>query len=194
MGQLPHLGDALAMNARFFGDKVGARDLERALTFRQWHDRSCRLANALRGIGLQKGDRVCVLAYNCLEWVEVYAAVALAGLIAVPINFRLVGPEITYIVEDCDAKAIIVQNDLLDTLESVRSNLPIAAANTIVFGGNFYPGGARSYEKLIGSARADRPDVTVHSDDAFALMYTSGTTGRPKARSAVTAAPPCSPL
>lgn len=61
MGQLLHVGDALAMHARFFGDKVGARDLERSLTFRQWHDRSCRLANALRGIGLQKGDRLARL-------------------------------------------------------------------------------------------------------------------------------------
>ena len=180
MSGLTNLSDALAMNARFFGDKVGARDLERSLSFRQWHDRSCRLANALCGMGLEKGDRVCVLAYNCLEWVEIYAAVAFAGLIAVPINFRLVGPEISYIVEDCGAKAIIVQDDLLDTLESIRSDLPIAAANIIVFGGNRYPGGARSYENLIESAVADRPDVTVHPGDAFALMYTSGTTGRPK--------------
>jgi acyl-CoA synthetase (AMP-forming)/AMP-acid ligase II len=180
MGQLAHLGDALAMNARLFADKVGARDLERSMTFRQWHDRSCRLANAIRGIGLQKGDRVCVLAYNCLEWIEIYAAMAFAGLIAVPINFRLVGPEISYIVEDCDARAIIVQDDLLDTFESVRANLPIAAENTIVFGGNRYPGGARSYEALIENARANRPDVTVLPEDPFALMYTSGTTGKPK--------------
>ena len=52
---------------------------------------------------------------------------AFAGLIAVPINFRLVGPEISYIVEDCDARAIIVQDDLLDKFESVRASLPIAA-------------------------------------------------------------------
>jgi fatty-acyl-CoA synthase len=180
MGQLTQVGDALAMNARLFGDKVGARDLERSMTFRQWHDRSCRLANALCGIGLRKGDRVCVLAYNCLEWMEIYAAAAFAGLIAVPINFRLVGPEISYIVEDCGAKAIIVQDDLLETLESVRSNLPVAATNTIVFGGNRYPGGARAYEALIESASADRPDITGLPEDAFTLMYTSGTTGRPK--------------
>lgn len=150
------------------------------MTFRQWHDRSCRLANALRGSGLQKGDRVGVLAYNCLEWAEVYAAMALAGLIAVPINFRLVGPEIRYIVEDCGAKAIIVQDDLLDTFESIRASLPIPVENAIVFGGNRYPGGVRAYEALIANAKADRPNVTVLPEDPFALMYTSGTTGKPK--------------
>ncbi|HEX5847068.1 MAG TPA: AMP-binding protein, partial [Rhodoplanes sp.] len=61
------------------------------------NDRACRLANALIGLGLKKGDRVAVLAYNCLEWLEIYAAVAKAGLVVVPVNFRLVGPEIRYI-------------------------------------------------------------------------------------------------
>ena len=71
------------------------------MTFRQWNERSCRLANALLGLGLAKGDRVAVLAYNCVEWLEIYAATAKAGLVAVPINFRLVGAEIRYIVENC---------------------------------------------------------------------------------------------
>ena len=86
MRQLPHMGIVLGMHAHTFPDKIGARDLERAMTFRTWHERSCRLANALMGLGLSKGDRVCVLAYNCVEWLEIYAATALAGLVAVPIN------------------------------------------------------------------------------------------------------------
>ena len=71
------------------------------MTFRLWNSRARRLANALAGLGLAKGDRVAVLAYNCLEWAEIYAATAMAGLVAVPINFRLVGPEVHYIVENC---------------------------------------------------------------------------------------------
>ncbi len=132
MSQLAHVGDVLGLNARLYPDKIGARDLERAMTFRQWHERACRLANALIGIGLSKGDRVCILAYNCLEWLEIYAATAMAGLVAVPINFRLVGPEIRYIVENCEARALIVQDDLLDALEAVRADLPVPARNLIV--------------------------------------------------------------
>ena len=73
MANPAHLGDALESCARLFPDRIGARDLERAMTFRLWNDRASRLANALRGIGLSKGDRICVLAYNCLEWLEIYA-------------------------------------------------------------------------------------------------------------------------
>ena len=90
MSHPAHLGDVLEMHARL-PDKIAARDLDRALTFRAWNARASRLANALSGIGLSKGDRVCILAYNCLEWLEIYAAAAIAGLVAVPINFRLVG-------------------------------------------------------------------------------------------------------
>ena len=93
-----NLGEVLTTNAQLFPNRIGARDLERAMTFPQWNARACRLANALLGLGLEKGDRVAVLAYNRVEWMEIYAAVAKAGLVVVPINFRLVGSELAYIV------------------------------------------------------------------------------------------------
>jgi acyl-CoA synthetase (AMP-forming)/AMP-acid ligase II len=130
MSDPAHLGDALSMYTRMFPDKIAARDLERAMTFRVWNERARRLANAFTGIGLVRGDRVCVLAYNCLEWAEIYAATAIAGLIVVPINFRLVGQEITYIFEDCGASALIVQDELINAIESV----PVLPEHCIVFG------------------------------------------------------------
>ncbi len=79
------------MNAYLFPDKVGARDLARSLTFRGWNDRSCKLANALVGLGLKKGDRVAALAYNRLAWLEIKVASAKAGLVVVPITFSVIG-------------------------------------------------------------------------------------------------------
>jgi fatty-acyl-CoA synthase len=180
INDLPHIGQILALNARVFPDKVGARDLARALTFRQWNARACRLANALIGLGLRKGDRVAVLAYNCVEWLEIYAAAAKAGLIAVPINFRLVGPEIRYIAEDCDARAFIVQDELIARAEEVRGELAIAETGYIVFGGTGHATGYRSYEELLARAQDGEPDAQVGPDDPWTLMYTSGTTGKPK--------------
>ncbi len=180
MSQPAHVGDVLGMYARIFPDKVGARDLERAMTFRAWNNRSCRLANALAGIGLSKGDRICILAYNCLEWMEIYAATAMAGLLAVPINFRLVGPEIQYIVENCEARALIVQDELLDAVEAVRADLPVPADNFIIFGGGRRLAGYRAYEDLFAKASDGQPRVNVAADDPWTLMYTSGTTGKPK--------------
>src|SRR5262249_56535785 len=97
------LGRMLSVHAGLAPSRVGARDLERSVTFSQWNERACRLANALLGLGLSKGDRVAILAYNCVEWCEIFAATAKAGLIALPINFRLVGKEALYIVGNAAA-------------------------------------------------------------------------------------------
>ena len=128
MNEPAHLGDALGLYARMFPDKVAARDLERAMTFRVWNERACRLANALSGIGLVRGDRVCVLAYNCLEWAEIYAATAIAGLIVVPINFRLVGQEITYIVL-INSVALVPLGDLAIAKRSREESIASESGN-----------------------------------------------------------------
>lgn len=180
MGRLLRLGEIIAMNARLSPDKVGARDLVRALTFRRWNERACRLANALRGIGLAKGDRVAVLAYNRLEWLEIYVAIEKAGLVLVPMNFRLVGPEIEYLVENSGARACIVEDELLDRLGPVRAAGLIDDEHIIHLGGGATPAGFRSYEVLIAAAAPDEPAVAAGPDDPYTILYTSGTTGRPK--------------
>jgi len=91
MNLLMNISEAVATHARLSPQKLGARDSKRQLTYEQWDRRATQLANGLRGLGLQKGDKVALLAYNCLEWIEIYAALARAGLVAVPINFRLDG-------------------------------------------------------------------------------------------------------
>ena len=179
MSQLLHFGEIVAMNAYLSPDKVGARDLTRSLTFREWNERSCKLANALVGLGLEKGDRVAVLAYNCLEWMEIYAAVAKAGLVVVPINFRLIGSEVQYIVENSEAEAVIVQDDLLDRVETIRAEHLLPEDKYIHFGGR-RPPDYRSYEDLIAAGARSEPSIETGSDDPYALLYTSGTTGKPK--------------
>jgi fatty-acyl-CoA synthase len=180
MKEMLTLGQMLTVHARLFGGRTGARDLNRAMTFRQWNERSCRLGNALLGLGLAKGDRVAVLAYNCLEWVEIYAATAKAGLVAVPINFRLVGREVRYIVENAEASALIVQDELAGVIEEVRKDLPIPAGNLIHCGARTCPAGYRAYEELISAASDGEPNQQVLPADPWMLMYTSGTTGKPK--------------
>src|SRR5262245_8512986 len=120
---LPTIPQSVATYAVTAPDKLAARDSHRSLTYRQWEERANRLANALLGLGLCKGDRVAILAYNCIEWVEIYVALGKAGLIAVPINFRLTPEEIRYIVDDCGATAFVVQDELADRVEEVRDDL-----------------------------------------------------------------------
>jgi fatty-acyl-CoA synthase len=174
------VAQVVAAQARMRPHKIGARDSRRALTFSQWDERASRLANALLGLGLARGDRVALLAYNCVEWMELYVALARAGLVAVPINFRLVAPEIEYIATHCEARAFVVQAELIDRVEPIRDRLGIGRERFIHFGAAAVPSGWCSYEALISSAAATAPDIDVQPEDTWALMYTSGTTGKPK--------------
>lgn len=179
MTALLTVGQMLQAQARLQPDRVGARDLERTMTFRQWNERACRLANALAGMGLAKGDRVAVLAFNRVEWAEIYAAVAKAGLMAVPINFRLTAPEVRFICEDCAVSAVIAEAALTGIFEEIRAALPVPQERYICIG-KAAPAGWKSYEDVIRRAAAGEPSVAVGPDDPWCLMYTSGTTGNPK--------------
>jgi fatty-acyl-CoA synthase len=174
------LAESIAAHARTQPHKIGVRDSRRALSYAAWDERASRLANALLALGLEKGDRVALLAFNAIEWLEIYVALARAGLVAVPINFRLVGPEIAYIVQHSEARAFIVQEDLRAAVEGIRAELPIDAARFIHFGADTTPANWQGYESLIAAANAEAPPIVVRPEDLFALMYTSGTTGRPK--------------
>jgi acyl-CoA synthetase (AMP-forming)/AMP-acid ligase II len=171
---------SVATYARLQPDKPAARDSRRALTYRQLDERCNRLASALLGLGLRKGDRVAILAYNCIEWMELYIALGKAALIAVPINFRLVPAEVRFIVENCEASALVVQDELLDRVEAIRAELPIAEQRYIHFGPEKVAAGYQSYEALLAAGRPHDPRIEVALTDPWAFMYTSGTTGKPK--------------
>jgi fatty-acyl-CoA synthase len=179
MTQLLTISDAVATHARLRPSKVGARDSQRALTYAQWDERASRLGAALLARGLRKGERVALLATNCLEWMELYVALARASLVAVPINFRLTGSEIAYIVDHAEAKAIIAGAEFCAVVDSIRDQIPTCTGCFVVIGAA--PSTAwTAYEDLMASASAAAPFEAVHPDDLCALMYTSGTTGRPK--------------
>jgi fatty-acyl-CoA synthase len=177
---LLNFGQMLSVHSRVTPNGVGARDLERSMTFAQWNERASRLANALLGLGLAKGDRVAILAYNCVEWCEIFAATAKAGLVALPINFRLMGKEVQFIVDNAEASAFIVQDELVGVVEEIRKDLPIKPDRFVHFGTSPCPAGYRDYEGIIGAASGSEPNQLVALSDPWTLMYTSGTTGNPK--------------
>ncbi len=180
MSRLLNLGDAISASAHRFPDKVGARDLSRSLSYRQWNERARRLSNALLGLGLSRGDRVAILAYNCVEWLEMYAATAKASLVAVPVNFRLVATEIRHILQDAGARAVVVQDELVERIEELLPDLSRPPPALIQFGRRRPPRGFHSYEDLLAAGAAEEPGGDALAADPWTMMYTSGTTGRPK--------------
>jgi len=101
-----HVGEILDMAAYLYPEKIVAKDSSRSLTYKALNDRCVRLANGLLEMGLEKGDKFAIIAYNCVEWMEIFGAAAKAGLVAVPIMFRLAPPEYQYILEHSESKAI----------------------------------------------------------------------------------------
>ena len=177
------LSDAVATHARVRPTKLALRDSRRRLTYAEWDARATQLAGALLGLGLTQGDRVAVVAYNRLEWMELYAGLARAGLVVVPLNFRLSGPEMAYILDHAEVAAVVCGPEFCATIDSVRAALPVESDRYLVLSkadGATPPPGWRSYDALLAQADMAVPLPVVSPADPCALMYTSGTTGRPK--------------
>ena len=155
MSHVLNVGEILSVNAQLHPDRLAVKDLRRSLTYAQFEERANRLANAFAGLGLGKGDRVAIYAYNCLEWMEIYAACAKSGVVAVPVNFRLTAPEVRYIIEDCGAAVLLVGAELVDVVASLRAALPLRPAAYVQIGGERLQPGFRDYEDLLsfGSPR-----------------------------------------
>jgi acyl-CoA synthetase (AMP-forming)/AMP-acid ligase II len=178
-----HLGELVRINAEKSPHKLAFKDAKRALTFNEFNLRTNKLANGLLARGLQKGDKIAVLSNNCMEFAEIYIAAAKAGLIVVPLNFRLLPKDLYWIAQNAECKMVIIEQryyqttldnwDLviefgLDTLQSVViGDLPVAE-NWIYF------------EDIVNSGGKDYPKILVNPEDTWILLYTSGTTGKPK--------------
>ena len=179
MGYWLNLGQIQKVNAKKFPQTVALRDAQRAFTYPEMNSRINKLANSLMSLGLQKGDKVAVLLENSIEICELFLATAKSGVIIVPINFRLVGPEIEYIVNNSDAKAFVVHDQFTDTVDSVRTELKnIPIDNYIIVGKP--QEGYQPYEKFIQDSSDAEPTIDVVPEDTWILIYTSGTTGKPK--------------
>jgi acyl-CoA synthetase (AMP-forming)/AMP-acid ligase II len=163
------IGDIATKNARRYPDKRALVDADRVHTWAQVDDRARRLASVLAGRGLEAGDRVMVIARNCIEWPEISFGLAKAGLIAVPVNIRLAPDEVAHVREDCGARAVIVHADHLDKFLGELTEVGLIL--TI----------GPEYETVLAAADpAQEPQLDVSPDDVAVILYTSGTTGRAK--------------
>jgi len=181
--------DVLRVNAFKWPNKISIKDMNKAYTFKQWNDRACRLANALADMGLKKGERFAVLAYNCVEWLEIYAAAAKGGFLCVPLMFRLAQPEMEYIINHCEAKIFIVQggkdkdgNEFpwIKQVNGMKKNIPGVEKYVSFAIDNPHYDGFISYEDAIAKASPEEPTTKVTDEDIWVIMYTGGTTGKPK--------------
>lgn len=140
-------------------------------------ERVNRMAYALEKLGIQKGDRIGMLQVNCPQYIEAYFAAAELGAIFVPLNFRAKEDELSYMINHARAKALFVGTRYLEMIRKVAPQLPTVEEYISVDGRQDK---GPYYEDLINSSAPDEMMKEIGDDDFTILMYTAGTTGRPK--------------
>ncbi|BBX64549.1 fatty-acid--CoA ligase FadD5 [Mycobacterium saskatchewanense] len=159
-------------------DATALRFLGNTVTWAQLQRRVAALADALSRRGVGFGDRVMILMLNRTEFVESVLAINALGGIAVPLNFRLTPAEIAFLVEDCEARAMITEPVLAAVATGVREIQPLV--DTVIVAGRSTDDAVLGYEDLIDEPGEAHQPVDIPTDSPALIMYTSGTTGRPK--------------
>jgi acyl-CoA synthetase (AMP-forming)/AMP-acid ligase II len=149
---------------------------DRRLTYTDVSNRSNRLAHGLIGMGVGKGDRVGIIATNCGEYIEIYFACAKMGAIFVPINFRSKADELEYMINMAAIKVLFVGNRYKDTITSIRTAIPVVKDLITIDGTK-----DGFYEMILSAGSSDEVVGDIGDEDTTMLLFTSGTTGRPKA-------------
>ena len=182
-----NVGLILTKRASLSPDTEGFVDVEteRRFTFGEWNLRSNRTANALRELGVGKGDRVALLLMNSVEYMEAFFAIAKIGAVCVPLNWRLTPEELSFIIRDAGAETLVFgdefQAQVLDLIARGGGDNGTAVTRWVHVGPDEQrPAGAVSYLDATSAASDAEPEILAQDDDLLYIMYTSGTTGLPK--------------
>ena len=170
------LSDLIARNAAFTPDKTAIRFGEHTFSYAAFAERITSLARGLKSrLGVGRGDRVAILATNHPDYLVLLYACARLGAMLVPLNWRLAVPEQLFILTDASVKALVVEESLAAVVAPLADTLPDAR----VVGIDFSPTGL-SLDALIADGSGDGRNPHIDFSCPLLIVYTSGTTGRPK--------------
>jgi fatty-acyl-CoA synthase len=167
------LGEVLARNARKMPDRVAIVFENKTFSYREFNQRVNRLAQALLAEGIKPGNKVAFILFNSNEILECYFASFKIGAVAVPLNYRLAAAELEYALGNCEAKVFLYDLDFEKTVEKIVSSETVIQRKIGVG-----PGG--EYETWISNREEQEPSVDFEEEDPALIMYTAGTTGKPK--------------
>ncbi len=176
-----HWVDHVARHAYTIPDSVALRFEGESITWAQLYGRVWSLAAAFAGRGVSRGDRVAILMTNRPEFLEATLATNAVGAIAVPVNFRLAPAEAAYVLQDSGAVLVVTDSLVAPLVAAAAASLP-EPPRVIVTGldPEVPAAGAESYQAVLDGADATLAQVEIDERDVALIMYTSGTTGRPK--------------
>lgn len=166
--------------ARSRGEKAAIETDDSTLTYAELDERSAKLANIFRSLGLDSQDSVGILMENRSEFIVTQVAAARAGIVVVPLNSAIDKRFIESILTDANIRTLVVGPSMFDLAEEIQQD-NFKSHDTIGIKDQAdLPIGFHGFEELLSKADADPPNVTVSPDDTAAVHYTGGTTGQPK--------------
>ena len=173
--------DILAVRSKLTPHREALYDITSGVryTFAQLNERANRTANFLQEkYNVQKGDRISILAHNSVSYVDLLFGLGKIGGILAPLNWRLISRELTYIVNDCQPKVLIVGPEFVPVLDEMRGEINVEHVISLE---GAKVSGAELYEDLLNKASSGEPKrPIIDENDAYCILYTSGTTGKPK--------------
>ncbi len=172
------LGEMLARNARKWPDQEATIFREKRITYREFDQRVKRLANAMLLKGIKRGEAVGLLMPNSYEMPEIFFAAAKIGAISVPVNIRLSSREITYILNNAEVKLLFLGHSFIEMIDRTKAELPLI--RDYVLTGRSSEEGVTCYEDFLAESSTLRREVRLDEDDTVFIIYTAGTTGKPK--------------
>ena len=170
--------DFLARHAAVDPHKVALWSGERSLTFETLNARANQAANVFRKLGCVAHDRVAVMSFNSIEGFEISHGLRKVGLIGVPVNYRLRGSEIAYVLNDSGARVVVAGPELVEVVDDARGD--VGGRVQFVAIGEHTPAGWLSYQELLAAASDQQPSDAEAAALGASMIYTSGTTGHPK--------------
>ncbi|MDM5197369.1 fatty acid--CoA ligase [Fictibacillus enclensis] len=175
----PTIGKLFDQSVKKYPKKEALVDVSQGKrwSYEEWNQYVNRVAQAFISSGVRKGDIVSVFMHNTSEFATVYFACAKIGAVLNPINFRLKSGEVSYILNDSKPVLLIYEKALEDQVILLFDEFPLVSFWSI---GEDQPDQAISFHERVRSAEAMEPEVELHENDLYAIMYTSGTTGQPK--------------
>jgi fatty-acyl-CoA synthase/long-chain acyl-CoA synthetase len=173
------MADLLRVYAAAQPDTPALIEGERVVSWAERDERARRAANALQALGVGPGGRVALLAYNSIAGFEVSGGLTKLEAIGVPVNFRLRGAELAYILNDSGARVVCAGPEFVQHLEAARPEV-VGDVTFAALAGASVPDGWVSFEDLLTQASTDQPQVEEVDGLGATMIYTSGTTGHPK--------------
>jgi len=176
-----NIGSLFSRHAQYRPHHLAVVFGNQRLTYIEFNKIINRLANALLGMGIQKGDKIATILPNCLEQLEVYWAAGKIGAVVVPLSTLLMEKAILSLLKDSDAVAVISNGSFIPVLKAIRSELhTVADDRYLIVDGNI-SNGFKDYHELKSKASDQNPKgISIQDADVFNIMYSSGTTGLPK--------------